>query len=242
MLESCRIAEARFMSVDVSSIQTILRNVVASGAKIAVLSDKTGLPIAVSSTLEESEQEDALSALASLIMSLGDTISREIEGTFTNATVRTDKQTVLAVMIPGEVETCLTTISPAAFEQQVLHEITRFRIAIADSLQGIATEITDIAVHAEQKDILRIKAFFTTLADRIAKEENAQAICHEILTARDNLYEVSSRWSTVGYRMNKLVRGVRNTGQEGLEMLKKDIIEIHIREWEEKMLSVQDES
>ncbi|MHA2270937.1 MAG: roadblock/LC7 domain-containing protein [Candidatus Hodarchaeales archaeon] len=230
------------MSVDVSSIQTILRNIIASGAKIAVLSDKTGLPIAVSSTLEESEQEEALSAVASLIMSLGDTISREIEGNFTNATVRTETQTVLAVMIPGEVETCLTTISPAAFEQQVLHEITRFRTPLADGLIGIATEIIDTALHAEQKDIIRIKAFFATLADRIAKSENAPAICHEILTARDNLYEVSSRWSTVGYRMNKLVRGVRNTGLDGLEILKKDIVEIHIREWEEKMLAVQDES
>ncbi|MFW9914429.1 MAG: roadblock/LC7 domain-containing protein [Candidatus Thorarchaeota archaeon] len=230
------------MSVDVSSIQKILRNIVASGAKIAVLSDKTGLPIAVSSTLEEAEHEEALSALASLIMSLGDTISREIEGNFTNATVRTDKQTVLAVMIPGEVKTCLTTISPAAFEQQVLHEITRFRTPIADGLIGIATEIIDTALHAEKKDILRIKTFFTTLADRVAKSENAPAICYEILTARDNLYEVSSHWSTVGYRMNKLVRGVRNTGLDGLEILKRDIIEVHIREWEEKMLAVQDDS
>ncbi|MFQ5978458.1 MAG: roadblock/LC7 domain-containing protein [Candidatus Heimdallarchaeota archaeon] len=230
------------MSVDVSSIQAILRNIVASGAKIAVLSDKTGLPIAVSSTLEESEQQEALSALASLIMSLGDTISREIEGTFTNATVRTDKQTVLAVMVPGEVETCLMTISPEAFERQILHEINQFRTTIANSLQGVATEIAETTLHSERKDIHRIKAFFATLADRVAKAENAPELCHEILTARDNLYEVSSRWSTVGYRMNKLVRSVRNTRSEGLELLKRDVVEIHIKEWKGKMLAVQNGS
>ncbi|MFX0115282.1 MAG: roadblock/LC7 domain-containing protein [Candidatus Hodarchaeota archaeon] len=230
------------MGVDVSSIQAVLRNIVASGAKIAVLSDKTGLPIAVSSTLGESEQQEALSAVASLIMSLGDTISREIEGTFTNATVRTDKQTVQAVMVPGEIETCLVTISPEAFERQVMHEINRFKAAVADSLQGVATEIAETSIHVEQNDIRRIRTFFTTLADRVAKAENAPAICHEILTARDNLYEVSSRWSTVGYRMNRLVRAVRNTEPEGLELLKRDVIEIHIKEWEKKMISVQDET
>ena len=226
------------MSVDVGSIQTILRNIVSSGAKIAVLSDMQGLPIAVSSTLEESEKEEALCAISALIMSLGDAISREVEGQFTNATVRTDKQTVLALIIPGETITCLMTMSDETFEQQVFHEVNRFKTAIAGCLQGVAIEIVDTADHREQVELRRIKGFFATLADRLRKADSVSTICHEILTARDNLYEVSSRWSTVGYKMNKLVRGVRNTRSEGLEILKRDVVEIHVKEWEDKMLAV----
>ncbi len=227
------------MSVDVASIQKVLRNIVASGAKIAVLSDMQGLPIAVSSTLKEPEKEDALSAISTLIMNLGDNISREVDGNFTDATIRTNQQTVLAVMVPGEVKTMLMTISNEAYEQQVLHNLKQFRSAIAGSLQGVVFEIADSAEHTEEADVRRIKGFFYALAERIARSENTTAICHEILTARDNLYEISNRWSTVGYRMNKLVRSVKHTKDEGLEVLKKDIIQIHIKEWQTKMLDVQ---
>jgi len=66
------------MSIDVKSLSVLIDSIVELGAKICVLSDKSGLPMVTRSNLNKEDVEIALSALSSLVIPTGDTIAREL--------------------------------------------------------------------------------------------------------------------------------------------------------------------
>ena len=71
------------MSVNVESLEELLNQISNTGAILALVADSDGLPIATKLSEGASEEtEEALSAFASVILEIGQTICQEIRGSF----------------------------------------------------------------------------------------------------------------------------------------------------------------
>ncbi|MHA1542917.1 MAG: hypothetical protein ACTSQH_08060 [Candidatus Hodarchaeales archaeon] len=216
------------MSIDVKSLSVLIDSIVGLGAKICVLSDKSGLPIVTRSNLDKEDVEVALSALGSLVIPTGDTIARELEGSFVNMTVRTTGGLLLSSVIDSTPQVVLTAIVDENLEATITHEMKRLTPIISNAIEGIAVEIKE-RERFEIPNQRQITIFFDSLQVKIKQAVTPQDLVSIMRGAKDDLYTLVSS-GTISYEMNryvlKLQKDVQNksTNPDFMGMIKKDIV------------------
>jgi len=220
-------------SIDVPSLEILVRKVVEAGARLCVLADMSGLPI-VSSAATPDQDERCFSALSSVVLAMGEDIAREIGGDVLAATVRTSESTLLASTIPGLPPTMLITIvDKETLRRQVEGEMERLRNAIGGATMGIATEIR-ASSSRENVEPGKLEAFFRTLELEVEKIDSAEALAYLIQHSKDDMFEEFSGFSSVAYSMGSFARQLRNRGNEHFADVKKDTL-ARIEEWKKQM-------
>ncbi len=216
------------MSIDVKSLSVLIDSIVELGAKICVLSDKSGLPMVTRSNLDKEDVEVALSALGSLVIPTGDTIARELEGSFVNMTVRTTGGLLLSTVIDSTPQVVLTAIVDENLEATITHEMKRLTPIISNAIEGIAVEIKE-RERFEIPNQRQITIFFDSLQTKIKQAVTPQDLVSIMRGAKDDLYTLVSS-GTISYEMNryvlKLQKDVQNKSPnpEFMGKIKKDIV------------------
>ena len=216
------------MSIDVKSLSVLIDSIVELGAKICVLSDKSGLPMVTRSNLDKEDVEVALSALGSLVIPTGDTIARELEGSFVNMTVRTTGGLLLSSVIDSTPQVVLTAIVDENLEATITHEMKRLTPIISNAIEGIAVEIKE-RERFEIPNQRQITIFFDSLQAKIKQAVTPQDLVSIMRGAKDDLYTLVSS-GTISYEMNryvlKLQKDVQNKSPnpEFMGKIKKDIV------------------
>jgi predicted regulator of Ras-like GTPase activity (Roadblock/LC7/MglB family) len=222
------------MSIDVKSLSVLIDSIVELGAKICVLSDKSGLPMVTRSNLDQEDVEIALSALSSLVIPTGDTIARELEGNFVNMTVRTTGGLLLSTVIDSNPQVVLTAIVDENLETTITHEMRRLQPIISNAMEGIAVEIKE-RERFEIPNQRQISIFFDSLQAKIKQAVNPQDLVSIMRGAKDDLYTLVNS-GTISYEMNryvlKLQKDVQNRSPnpEFMGKIKKDITD-SIADW-----------
>jgi len=216
------------MSIDVKSLSLLIDSIVELGAKICVLSDKSGLPIVTRSNLDKEDVEIALSALSSLVIPTGDTIARELEGSFVNMTVRTTGGLLLSTVIESDPKVVLTAIVDENLEATITHEMKRLQPIISNAVGGIAMEIKE-RKRLEIPNQRQITIFFDSLLTKIQQAVTPQDLVSIISGAKDDLYTLVNS-GTISYEMNRYVLKLQKDAKnkthnpDFMGMIKKDII------------------
>ena len=215
------------MSIDVKSLSVLIDSIVELGAKICVLSDKSGLPMVTRSNLNKEDVEIALSALSSLVIPTGDTIARELDGNFVNMTVRTTGGLLLSTVIDSNPQVVLTAIVDENLEATITHEMKRLQPIISNAIEGIAVEIKE-REHFEIPKQRQITIFFDSLQEKIKQAVTPQDLVSIMRGAKDDLFTLVNS-GTISYEMNryviKLQKDAQNkiTNPEFMGKIKKDI-------------------
>lgn len=226
------------MSIDVESLSVLIDSIVELGAKICVLSDKSGLSMVTRSNLDKEDAEVALSALSSLVIPTGDTIARELEGNFVNMTVRTTGGLLLSTVIDSNPQVVLTAIVDENLEATITHEMKRLQPIISNAIEGIAVEIKE----RKRFDIpnqRQITIFFDSLQAKIKQAVTPQDLVSIIRGAKDDLYTLVNS-GTISYEMNryvlKLQKDVQNKSPnlEFMGKIKKEIVD-SIANWKVRL-------
>jgi len=215
------------MSIDVKSLSVLIDSIVELGAKICVLSDKSGLPMVTRSNLNKEDVEIALSALSSLVIPTGDTIARELEGSFVNMTVRTTGGLLLSTVIDSNPKVILTAIVDENLEATITHEMTRLQPIISNAIEGIAMEIKE-RERLEIPNQRQITIFFESLLTKIQQAVTPQDLVSIMRGAKDDLFTLVNS-GTISYEMNRYVlrlqKDIQNktTSPELMGKIRKDI-------------------
>ena len=215
------------MSIDVKSLSVLIDSIVELGAKICVLSDKSGLPMVTRSNLDKEDVEIALSALSSLVIPTGDTIARELEGSFVNMTVRTTGGLLLSTVIDSDPKVVLTAIVDENLEATITHEMSRLQPIISNAIEGIAMEIKE-RERLEIPNQRQITIFFDSLSTKIQQSVTPQDLVSIMRGAKDDLFTLVNS-GTISYEMNRYVlrlqKDVQNKSpnQDFMGNIKKDI-------------------
>ncbi|MHA1946053.1 MAG: hypothetical protein ACXAC6_00505 [Candidatus Hodarchaeales archaeon] len=226
------------MSIDVKSLSVLIDSIVELGAKICVLSDKSGLPMVTRSNLDKEDVEVALSALGSLVIPTGDTIARELEGNFVNMTVRTTGGLLLSSVIDSTPQVVLTAIVDENLEATITHEMKRLTPIISNAIEGIAVEIKE-RERFEIPNQRQITIFFDSLQVKIKQAVTPQDLVSIMRGAKDDLYTLVNS-GTISYEMNryvlKLQKDVQNKSPnpEFMGKIKKDIVD-SIADWKVRL-------
>ncbi|MFW9777302.1 MAG: roadblock/LC7 domain-containing protein [Candidatus Heimdallarchaeota archaeon] len=226
-------------ATDVASLSVLISSLVDLGAKICVLSDINGLPIVTRSRIETEDAEIALSALSSLVVSTGDTIARELDGSFVNMTVRTSGGLLLSSVIDADPKVMLTAIVDENLETTIIHEMQRLHPIISNAIEGIAIEIKE-REKLQRPDERKINAFFESFTDKI-EQANQPAILAGIIRAqKENLFTLVNS-GTISYEMNrfalKLEKLVRNKQIDPESVLNiKQAIKMAINDWKKRLM------
>ena len=199
------------MSIDVKSLSVLIDSIVELGAKICVLSDKSGLPMVTRSNLNKEDVEVALSALSSLVIPTGDTIARELEGSFLNMTVRTTGGLLLSTVIDSDPKVVLTVLADANLETTITHEMTRLQPIISNAIEGIAMEIKE-RQRLEIPNQRQITIFFDSLSAKIQQAVTPQDLVSIMRSAKDDLYSLVNS-GTISYEMNRYVLKLQKDAQ-----------------------------
>ncbi|MCK4848980.1 MAG: hypothetical protein KAT16_08155 [Candidatus Heimdallarchaeota archaeon] len=199
------------MSIDVKSLSVLIDSIVELGAKICVLSDKSGLPMVTRSNLDKEDVEVALSALSSLVIPTGDTIARELEGSFLNMTVRTTGGLLLSTVIDSNPKVVLTVLADANLETTITHEMTRLQPIISNAIEGIAMEIKE-RERLEIPNQRQITIFFDSLSAKIQQAVTPQDLVSIMRSAKDDLYSLVNS-GTISYEMNRYVLKLQKDAQ-----------------------------
>ncbi len=221
------------MSADIENLRTLLQTIIDAGAQLCVLADELGLPILVQSPHGESELTTSLSALSSVMKSMGDTCAQELGGDFLDAIVHTSQGTMLAFSIPSRPPLVLMAIADETYTNAVQHHLKKIRKVIAASMEGMAMELPRKYVETSSNQT-KIEAFFGALRDQVSKADSPQKIAQDLSLAKEDLVEVLGRWSRVGYEMNRLATSIKRRSKSELEVVRKETIE-HIDEWEKRL-------
>ncbi|MHA1237438.1 MAG: hypothetical protein ACTSQ9_07255 [Candidatus Hodarchaeales archaeon] len=191
------------MSIDVKSLSVLIDSIVELGAKICVLSDKSGLPMVTRSNLDKEDVEIALSALSSLVIPTGDTIARELDGSFVNMTVRTTGGLLLSTVIDSDPQVVLTAIVDENLEATITHEMSRLQPIISNAIEGIAMEIKE-RKRLEIPNQRQITIFFDSLSTKIQQSVTPQDLVSIMRSAKDDLFTLVNS-GTISYeRMFKI--------------------------------------
>ncbi|MHA1444986.1 MAG: hypothetical protein ACTSRJ_03380 [Candidatus Hodarchaeales archaeon] len=191
------------MSIDVKSLSVLIDSIVELGAKICVLSDKSGLPMVTRSNLDKEDVEIALSALSSLVIPTGDTIARELDGSFVNMTVRTTGGLLLSTVIDSDPQVVLTAIVDENLEATITHEMSRLQPIISNAIEGIAMEIKE-RKRLEIPNQRQITIFFDSLSTKIQQSVTPQDLVSIMRSAKDDLFTLVNS-GTISYEMNRYV-------------------------------------
>ena len=226
------------MSIDVKSLSVLIDSIVELGAKICVLSDKSGLPIVTRSNLDKEDVEVALSALGSLVIPTGDTIARELEGSFVNMTVRTTGGLLLSTVIDSTPQVVLTAIVDENLEATITHEMKRLTPIISNAIEGIAVEIKE-RERFEIPNQRQITIFFDSLQTKIKQAVTPQDLVSIMRGAKEDLFTLVNS-GTISYEMSryvlKLQKDVQNKSPnpEFMGKIKKDIVD-SIADWKVRL-------
>ncbi len=226
------------MSTDVESLSVLIDSIVDLGAKICVLSDISGLPIVTRSKIDIEDVEIALSALSSIVISTGDTIARELEGHFSNMTVRTTGGLLLSTVIDSTPKVVLTAIVDENLETTVIHEMKRVQPIISNAIAGIAIEIRE-REKFQGTDDRTINAFFDSFSHKIDQAITANDIVSVIRASKDDLFTLVNS-GTISYEMNqfalKLEKLTRNKTVSPEALLKlKEGIKTSVTDWRKRL-------
>jgi len=229
-----------FMSTDVESLSVLIDSIVDLGAKLCVLSDISGLPMVTRSKIDIEDVEIALSALSSLVTSTGDTIARELEGSFVNMTVRTTGGLLLSTVIESDPKVVLTAIVDENLETTIIHEMKRLQPIIANAMIGVATEIKgrDKVKAPNQRKIL---AFFDSFALKVNGTSDPNNIANIIRAAKDDLFTLVNS-GTISYEMNRFVLTMeqqvrtKSLNSEKLAKIKEEINNA-VEDWKKRLIS-----
>ncbi|MHA1206625.1 MAG: hypothetical protein ACTSSO_03530 [Candidatus Hodarchaeales archaeon] len=191
------------MSIDVKSLSVLIDSIVELGAKICVLSDKSGLPMVTRSNLDKEDVEIALSALSSLVIPTGDTIARELDGSFVNMTVRTTGGLLLSTVIDSDPQVVLTAIVDENLEATITHEMSRLQPIISNAIEGIAMEIKE-RKRLEIPNQRQTTIFFDSLSTKIQQSVTPQDLVSIMRSAKDDLFTLVNS-GTILYEMNRYV-------------------------------------
>ncbi len=226
------------MSIDVKSLSVLIDSIVELGAKICVLSDKSGLPMVTRSNINKEDVEIALSALSSLVIPTGDTIARELEGNFVNMTVRTTGGLLLSTVIDSDPKVVLTAIVDENLEATITHEMRRLQPIISNAIEGIAMEIKE-RKRLEIPNQRRITIFFDSLLTKIQQAVTPQDLVSLMRGAKDDLYTLVNS-GTISYEMNRYVlrlqKDIQNKSPnpEFMEKIRKDIVS-SVADWKVRL-------
>lgn len=223
------------MSADIESLKAVLRTVIDAGAQLCVLSDELGLPIIVESPRGEDELTTSLSALSSVMKSMGDTCAQELEGEFIDAIVRTTKGTMMAFSIPSRPPLMLMAIADETHINTVQHHLKKIRKVIAASMEGVAMELPRKYIETPSNQT-KIEAFFGALRDQVTRSSSPQKIASDLSLAKEDLIEVVGRWTRVGYEMNRLATSIKRRKPSEIEEVRQEVLK-HLKEWEEHLKS-----
>jgi hypothetical protein len=226
------------MSIDVKSLSVLIDSIVELGAKICVLSDKSGLAMVTRSNLNREDVEIALSALGSLVIPTGDTIARELEGSFVNMTVRTTGGLLLSTVIDSNPKVVLTAIVDENLEATITHEMSRLQPIISNAIEGIAMEIKE-RERLEIPNKRQVTIFFDSLLAKIQQAITPQDLVSIMRGAKEDLFTLVNS-GTISYEMNryvlKLQKDVQNKSPnpEFMGKIKKDIIN-SVADWKDRL-------
>ena len=226
------------MSIDVKSLSVLIDSIVELGAKICVLSDISGLAMVTRSNLDKEDVEIALSALSSLVIPTGDTIARELEGSFVNMTVRTTGGLLLSTVIDSNPKVVLTAIVDENLEATITHEMKRLQPIISNAMEGVAMEIRE-RERLEIPNQRQISIFFDSLAAKVKQAVSPQDLVSIMRNAKDDLYTLVPA-GTISYEMNRYVLKLRKDAQikithpEVMNKAKKEII-YSINDWKTRL-------
>jgi hypothetical protein len=229
-----------FLSTDVKSLSVLIDSIVDLGAKICVLSDISGLPMVTRSKIDLQDVEIALSALSSLVTSTGDTIARELEGSFVNMTVRTSGGLLLSTVIDSDPKVVLTAIADENLETTIIHEMKRLQPIIANAIEGIAIEIKgrDKVKTPNQRQIL---AFFDSFALKVNGTSSPNNLVNIIRVAKDDLFTLVNS-GTISYEMNRFALKVeqqirtKSIDSKNMTYIKEEINKA-VEDWKERLIS-----
>ncbi|MFW9854063.1 MAG: roadblock/LC7 domain-containing protein [Candidatus Thorarchaeota archaeon] len=226
-------------ATDVASLSVLISSLVELGAKICVLSDINGLPIVTRSRIETEDAEIALSALSSLVVSTGDTIARELDGSFVNMTVRTSGGLLLSSVIDADPKVMLTAIVDENLETTIIHEMQRLHPIISNAIEGIAIEIKE-REKFQRPDERKINAFFESFTEKIEQADQPAVLAGIIRAQKENLFTLVNS-GTVSYEMNrfalkleKLVRDKQIDPESVLNI--KQAIKMAINDWKKRLM------
>ncbi len=222
------------------SLSVLIGSIVDLGAKICVLSDISGLPMVTRSKIDIEDVEIALSALSSLVTSTGDTIARELEGSFVNMTVRTTGGLLLSTVIDSDPKVVLTAIVDENLETTIIHEMKRLQPIIANAIEGVAIEIKerDKFKTPNQRQIL---AFFDSFALKVNRTSSAHNLVNIIRVAKDDLFTLVNS-GTISYEMNRFALKVeqqmrsKEINLEDMKAIKEEINKA-VEDWKERLIS-----
>ncbi len=221
------------MSADIENLKTLLQTIIDAGAQLCVLADELGLPIIVQSPHGESELTTSLSALSSVIKSMGDTCAQELNGEFLDAIVHTSKGTMLAFSIPSSPPLVLMAIADETYTNAVQHHLKKIRKVIAASMEGIAMELPRKYIETPSNQT-KIEAFFGALRDQVSYADSPRKIAQDLSLAKEDLIDVLGRWSRVGYEMNRLAASIKRRDETEIEDVRKEVLK-YIHEWENRL-------
>lgn len=222
------------------SLSVLIGSIVNLGAKICVLSDISGLPMVTRSKIDIEDVEIALSALSSLVTSTGDTIARELEGSFVNMTVRTTGGLLLSTVIESDPKVVLTAIVDENLETTIIHEMKRLQPIIANAIEGVAIEIKerDKFKTPNQRQIM---AFFDSFALKVNGTSSAHNLVNVIRAAKDDLFTLVNS-GTISYEMNRFALKVeqqirsKTFDLEDMKAIKEEINKA-VEDWKERLIS-----
>ncbi len=227
------------MSTDVESLSVLIDSIVDLGAKICVLSDISGLPIVTRSKIDIEDVEIALSALSSIVISTGDTISRELGGNFVNMSVHTTGGLLLSIVIDSNPKVVLTAIVDENLETTVIHEMRRLQPIISNAIEGVAIEIKE-RERLRAPNQRKIQTFFDSFSHKIQQAASPNDLISVIQAAKDDLFTLVNS-GTISYEMNRfaltLERQIRDKSSDTETLLKIKVeISKAVDDWKKRLL------
>ncbi|MFX1513986.1 MAG: hypothetical protein ACFFCQ_15510 [Promethearchaeota archaeon] len=132
------------MGVHLESVENLLNQIINSGAILAIIADIDGLPIAIKTSKTMGETEEALSAFASLILEIGNTICQEIQGDFQSSIFKSSNQVIIASVIPDEPPHVFIALSSSDSTFKIYNEMERLIPLVSKSMEGVIVPVEEL--------------------------------------------------------------------------------------------------
>lgn len=227
------------MSVDITSIQILLKNVLEVGATAVVISDMTGLLIAAEIS-DESEQSlgEVLSAISSLLIPQGKQVADYLSGgKFQDTVIHTVSDavstSVLAYSLDSNPQTCIMIICDGAVETQIVHEFSKIKNKFIYAMEGVAVEIPDLS--PQQMADRKVVSFWDTLRNHIESSQSVDEIKRALLNAKDSYALIHGGYSTVVYAMNTASSSISFLKEEDFDKVRTSIL-TQVGKWRKRIL------
>ncbi len=227
---------------DVKSLEEICEVIVETGAKICVIADERGLPLISKNdgNVYSDDLETALSALASIVLSTGESCAREMSGVFEHAIISTSRGDIITSLVPSDPRLLVVSLVDKELTSLLKHKIESLVPLINAGAKGIITTLKEsYQIKTGSPQVAKIKAQFEYLRKVVNEAKSINEIIFALNKIKDLIPQIIGTWTVVGFEMNRaaidLEKYQKAFSEPNLDAVKKEFLK-KVQTWETRLL------